>query len=158
MTVNTIAECLRTDCNILGNKIKKRTTVTLKALMALNRICPQLLLSNTLALKSWLYNISKCCFHWFNDVMSSSPLCIGQTVLNNRWCSRLITSFNRVVLSTKWRTLRCAQQAWQRSMPLANEHLPNTRDSASWILHRSPTYHELSKLPRTPHTLHTFEC
>jgi len=67
--------------------------------------------------------------------MSSSQLCIGQTVLNNRSCSRLITSFNRVVLSTKW---RCAQQAWQRSMPLANEHLPNTHDSASWILHRSP--------------------
>jgi len=31
VTVNTIAECLRTDCNIMGDKIKKRGNAFLAA-------------------------------------------------------------------------------------------------------------------------------
>jgi hypothetical protein len=111
--------------------------------MGLNRICPQFFYQRRWRRK-FCFNVSKRCFHLFSDVMSSSPVCVRQTVLNNRSCSRLITCFNGVVLSTKWRTLRCAQQAWQHSMPLANEHLPNTRFSkpnftplfhASWTVH-----------------------
>lgn len=113
--------------------------------------------SFTSASKIWLYHIEVLLslVQWCHEF---KPTCIRQTVLNNRSCSGLITNFNRVVLSTKWRTLRCAQQAWRHPMPLANEHLPNTHDSTSQILHRSPIGHELSTFPRTPHTLLTFSC